>query len=54
MADPEHGRLIVLVDDLATSGSTIEECTTKLRTYGPVAAISWLYEGVEDAHSGLR
>lgn len=42
-----RGGLLVLVDDIATSGTTIEECCRTLRGYVPTLAVAWLYEGVK-------
>ena len=43
----KNKKLCVLVDDVATSGTTLEECSAKIGEYVPVLSITWVYENLE-------
>jgi len=43
---PPDGALVVLVDDVATSGTTIEQCAAAIGALAPVLSLVWLYEEV--------
>jgi len=40
-------RNCLLIDDVATSGNTIEQCANALKSYGPVTSIVWIYGRVK-------
>ena len=38
------GRLVFVVDDVATTGTTLEGCLQSIRTTGPAVGLVWVYE----------